>query len=108
MGGFVFCVRARGSRPLDSSMHIVHWRGAEPKRRQWRMKRGGSLVSKGVCQTAEKAGDYCEPDRANEVKRDGVRLPYAPPYTRNPNLKPVGKGFGFLVFDLKEYIGDMT
>ena len=89
-------------------MHIVHWRGAEPKRRQWRMKRGGSLVSKGVCQTAEKAGDYCEPDRANEVKRDGVRLPYAPPYTRNPNLKPVGKGFGFLVFDLKEYIGDMT
>lgn len=33
---------------------------------------------------------------------------YAPPYTRNPNLKPVGKGFGFLVFDLKKYIGDMT
>jgi hypothetical protein len=37
----------------------------------------------------------------------GVRLPYAPPYTRNPNLKPVGKGFGFLLFDLQEYIGDI-
>jgi hypothetical protein len=38
----------------------------------------------------------------------GIRLPYAPPYTRNPNLKPVGKGFGFLVFDLKEYCCGMT
>ena len=37
-----------------------------------------------------------------------VRIRYAPPYTRNPNLKPVGKGFGFLVFDLKEYFSDMT
>ena len=24
----------------------------------------------------------------------------------NPNLKPIGKGFGFLVFDLKQYISD--
>ena len=64
-------------------------------------------MSKGVCQAEEKADDYCEPDRANKVKRDGVRLPYAPPYTRNPNLKPVGKGFGFLVFDLKEYVVGM-
>ena len=47
--------------------------GAE--RRQWRIKRGGSLVSKGGCRPAGKAGDYCEPDRA---QRDGVRLPYAP------------------------------
>ena len=32
----------------QSVEHIVHidW-GAEPKRRQWRMKRGGSVVSKG-------------------------------------------------------------
>ena len=49
-----------------------HWRGAEPKRRQWRMKRGGSLVSKEGCRTAGKADDYCEPDRASEAQRDGV------------------------------------
>jgi hypothetical protein len=42
------------------------------------MKRGGSVVSKEACRTAEKASDYCEPDRASEVMRDGVRLPYAP------------------------------
>jgi len=28
------------------------------------MKRGGSVVSKGACRAAAKAGDYCEPDRA--------------------------------------------
>ena len=66
-----------------------HWRGAEPKRRQWRMKRGESLVSKEVCRTAEKADDYYEPDRANAVKRDGVRLPYAPLKTLRINILKV-------------------
>ena len=50
-----------------------NWRGAEPKRRRWRMKRGGSLVSKECCRTAEKTAAYCEPDRASEAQRDGVR-----------------------------------
>ena len=63
--------------PLTEN-NAKHWRGAEPKRRQRRMKRGGSLVSKEVCRTAGKADDYCEPDRAREAQRDGVRLPYAP------------------------------
>ena len=72
-----------------------------------RRKRTGSLLSKerNKLPVAAKFGDDCEADRA---ERDPVRLRYAPPYTRNPNLKPVGKGFGFLVFDLKEYIGNMT
>ena len=67
-GGLVFCLSPRGVEPLGSPMHNVHWRGAEPKRCRWQMKRGGSLVSKGVCRTTEKADDYCEPDRTNEVK----------------------------------------
>ena len=27
-----------------------------------------------------------------------IRVSYAPPNMRNPNFKPVGGGFGFLVF----------
>ena len=44
--------------------------GAEPKRRQWRMKRGGSVVSKRVLQAAAKQDEYYEPDRASEAQRD--------------------------------------
>lgn len=29
---------------------------------------------------------------------DALRIRYAPPYLRNPNLIPIGNGFGFLVF----------
>ena len=51
----------------------------------------------------EKTASPCK----NEPKRttqDGseklfpVRVLHRPPYWRNPNLKPIGKGFGFLVF----------
>ena len=48
--------------PID--VPPAHRWGAEPKRRLWRMKRGGSVVSKGACRAAARAGDYCEPDRA--------------------------------------------
>lgn len=66
MGGdFRLCGQGEVDPCLDNAKH---WRGAEPKRCRWQMKRGGSLVSKGVCRTAEKADDYCEPDRTNEVK----------------------------------------
>ena len=34
----------------------------------------------------------------------GVRLPYAPPKQDNPNLRPIGHGFGFIV--LMEEIED--
>lgn len=30
--------------------------------------------------------------------RTGVRLPSAPPKQYNPNLVPIGHGFGFIVF----------
>ena len=30
--------------------------------------------------------------------RTGVRLPSAPPKRINPNLVPVGNGFGFIIF----------
>ena len=43
---------------------LAHRWGAEPKRALWAMKRGGSVVSKGACRAAARAGDYCEPDRA--------------------------------------------
>ena len=36
--------------------------------------------------------------RSMAFKRSGVRLPYAPPYLRNPNLIQIGDGFGFLLF----------
>ena len=42
----------------------AHRWGAEPKRALWAMKRGGSVVSKGVEQAAAPLRDYCEPDRA--------------------------------------------
>ena len=32
------------------------------------------------------------------AERSGVRIPYAPPMQDNPNLRPIGQGFGFLVF----------
>ena len=31
-------------------------------------------------------------------KRSGVRLPLSPPKQYNPNLVPIGHGFGFIVF----------
>lgn len=29
---------------------------------------------------------------------DALRIRYAPPYLKNPNIIPVGDGFGFLLF----------
>jgi hypothetical protein len=63
----------------QSVEHIVHidW-GAEPKRRQWRMKRGGSVVSngeipplQGVCTTIERTDESRRAhfSEANENKR---------------------------------------
>ena len=48
--------------PID--VPSAHRWGAEPKRALWAMKRGGSVVSKGVEQAAAPLRDYCEPDRA--------------------------------------------
>ena len=31
-------------------------------------------------------------------KRSGVRLPLSPPNQYNPNLYPIGDGFGFIVY----------
>ena len=42
--------------------------------------------------------DYCEADRANAMSETRLRIRYAPPYRRNPNLIPIGNGFGFLCF----------
>ena len=32
------------------------------------------------------------------IWRSGVRSPLGPPYMRNPNFRPVGQGFGFLIY----------
>ena len=72
--------------PID--VPPAHRWGAEPKRRLWRMKRGGSVVSKGACRAAARAGDYCEPDRAqrdhwfesskhHQRKRSSARMAYS-------------------------------
>ena len=88
----IFICGHSGRSNLLTEDNAKHWRGAEPKRRQWRIKRGGSRVSKGVCQAEEKADDNCEPDRANKVKRDGVRLPYAPPQDEVSNSDALAAG----------------
>ena len=64
-GGLFFLVsfiRLEPVCPIDVPQ--AHRWGAEPKRALWAMKRGGSVVSKGACRAAARAGDYCEPDRA--------------------------------------------
>ena len=91
----IFICGHSGRSNLLTEDNAKHWRGAEPKRRQWRMKRGGSLVSKGACRTAEKADDYCEPDRASVARRDGVRLPYAPPDYEVSNSEALADGLHF-------------
>ena len=47
--------------------HRSHRWGAKAERRQWRMKRGGGVLSKRALPAAAPQGDYCEADRA---KRD--------------------------------------
>lgn len=32
------------------------------------------------------------------VWMSAVRVRYAPPYMKNPNLFPIGNGFGFFIF----------
>jgi len=51
--------------------------------------------------------------RRTVKRRDGLfrfttetKKTISPCSAGNPNLKPIGKGFGFLVFDLKQYILD--
>ena len=54
-------------QPHSESTSFTSW-GAEPKRRQWRMKRGGSVVSKRVLQAVAKQDEYYEPDRTSEAQ----------------------------------------
>ena len=70
----------------------IDW-GAEPKRRQWRMKRGGSVVSKRVLQAAAKQDEYYEPDRASEAQRDLVRVQLSPLLKSGRNSKSTPAGF---------------
>ena len=38
------------------------------------------------------------PDLGSGVNDVGVQVPSAAPNSRNPNLVPIGNGFGFLVY----------
>ena len=68
-GGSSFLVFRPQDVPVSRRCETSMGRGAE--RPQCGMQRGGSVVSKGACRAAAKAGDYCEPDRA---QRDRVRV----------------------------------
>ena len=53
---------------------------------------GGGLV------TVMVRGDVGAVKAAVEAGGSGVRISYAPPNPRNPNVIPIGDGFGFLLF----------
>ena len=77
----------------DATLEI--WNGLDKNEKN-------TIYSKKKIQACRGIGSafVCPPPerRSMAFKRSGVRLPYAPPYLRNPNLIPVGDGFGFLLF----------
>ena len=78
--------------------HRSHRWGAKAERRQWRMKRGGGVLSKRALPAAAPQGDYCEADRAQRdhrfesstdhslPSREGIFLPFRAVLPCNPPL----------------------